>query len=320
MLALKQDFIEFCRQRQLFGKGDRVLVACSGGSDSVALLRLLESTKNLFGISIFCGHVDHCLRPGSHNDAEFVRAVCDKLSIPFALERISDAPAGNLEDWARTWRRTLLEKMAIDFGCNKIAIAHNANDKAETLLHNLARGSGLYGAANMRSQHGNTIRPLLFAGKRVILHYLGELGQGYVTDETNDDTRFSRNMIRARVIPELESIFPETVANISRFSELACDESSFLDDLTRDFMKSVLSGNSLSVSKFSIVPKVLKPRIVRLIVDSKHPPSLSACTNTVEFIETSETGKHLTMDCVTFNKISKNIVNILFLHDTDQRL
>lgn len=320
MLALKQEFIDFCRQRELLCHGDRILVACSGGSDSVAMLRLIESTRNLFGISVFCGHVDHCIRPGSHNDAEFVMSLCERLSIPFAMEKISDEPYGNLEDWARNWRRKLLEKMATDFGCGKIALAHSANDKAETLIHNLARGSGLYGAGNMRSKQGNCIRPLLFAGKKAILYYLGELGQEYVTDETNSDPRFSRNLIRAKVIPELESVFPETVANISRFSELASDESSFLDGLAQDYINSVLNGNSMDVSRFSIVPEVLKPRIIRLIVDSEHPPSLSACTNAVEFIETAETGKHLAVCGKSFNKISKKIVNVLSLHETDQRL
>jgi tRNA(Ile)-lysidine synthase len=320
MLELKQDFIEFARRRRLIAQGDRILVACSGGSDSVALLRLLDSTKSLFGIELSCGHIDHGIRPGSHIDAEFVKALCMRMSIPLALERISETPRGNLEDWARNRRRSILERMAREFGATKIALAHNANDKAETLIHNLARGSGLYGLGSMRSMQGSIVRPLLFAGKNAILGYLGQLGQEFVTDESNFDLRFSRNLIRASVIPELESVFPETVANLSRFSELASDESDYLDSQARQAIDMVLKGDSIDCGRFSTIPEVLKPRMVRLLVDNDPPPSLSACLNVVEFIETAETGKSLSVCGKSFNKVTKKIVNIFSLHETDQRL
>ncbi|NTU61518.1 MAG: tRNA lysidine(34) synthetase TilS, partial [Caldiserica bacterium] len=175
MNRLKNDFIEFSKDNHLFSKEEGVQIACSGGSDSVAMLLLLNQTKDLFGVKLHCAHVDHVLRENSGDDASFVKKLCQKLNISFTCLMITEKPLGNLENWAREKRHELLVQNARELKLAKTALAHNANDRAETLLHNIARGAGLDGAANMEPMSGMSVRPLLFAQKAEILDFLSQM-------------------------------------------------------------------------------------------------------------------------------------------------
>lgn len=313
MNRLRNDFIEFSKDNGLFSYGDHVQVACSGGSDSVSLLLLLVQTMDLFGIKVYCTHIDHGLRDSSSGDAMFVDELCTRLGVPFTCLRINDKPYGNLENWARDRRRDLLAQNARDCLQNKTALAHNANDRAETLLHNIARGSGLHGAANMSPMTGAVVRPLLFAQKNQILEFLSQAGQDFVTDETNADTDFSRNRIRHNVIPQLEEIFPKATANIARFASLAADDSAFLDRLAMTESGSVINGSTISVGKFASLPKPIKRRIVRMILTRENPPSLAFCDDAIRFIEQSQPGRLINFENICLVKVSKNIVNVSLL-------
>jgi tRNA(Ile)-lysidine synthase len=313
MNRLRNDFIEFSKENQLFSPDQKIQIACSGGSDSVAILLLLNQTKGLFRINLHCTHIDHGLRDNSASDSRFVENLCKRLEIAFTNLKINEKPSVNLENWARVHRRSLLIQNAKELRLDKTALAHNANDKAETLLHNIARGSGLHGAANMEPITGTIIRPLLFAQKNHILEYLSQIGQDYVIDETNTDTNFSRNRIRHNVIPQLEQIFPNAAANIARFASLAADDSSYLDQLAKSKSADVFFGNNLDVEKFSCLPKAIKRRIVRMLLTDKQPPSLSFCDDIICFVEESESGKLISFENVCMKKVSKNIVNVSLL-------
>jgi tRNA(Ile)-lysidine synthase len=313
MNGLRHKFIEFCSDRGLFAHGNRIQVACSGGSDSVAMLRLLFDTRKLFGLELFCTHVDHGLRPTSSIDARFVEGLCSRMEVEFECVKITDLPEGNLEDWARTKRRELLAQTVAKHKLDLTALAHNANDRAETLLHNIARGAGLEGAGNMTEKSGKIVRPLLFATKNEILEYLGEYGQDFVTDETNADTTFSRNMIRHEMIAKLEKVFPKSAANISRFARMAHEDSICLDGIAETKLFSILKNNSLDVVAFEMQPMAIKRRMIRILSRGVHAPSLSACENAVEFIENSESGKTFHIGAIGLIKVSKKIVNVFFL-------
>lgn len=313
MNRLKNDFIEFSKDNHLFQRGEGIQVACSGGSDSVAMLLLLDQTKDLFGVNLHCTHIDHGLRENSASDALFVEKLSFKLDVSFSCLKITDKPSGNLENWARERRHGLLEDNANKLHLVKTALAHNANDRAETLLHNIARGAGLDGAANMAPNSGSIVRPLLFASKSEILEFLTQMNQDYVTDETNSDTTFSRNRIRHNVIPQLEAIFPKAVSNISRFADLAADDSACLDEMAKACKDEVFSGNRIDVTKFSQLSKSLKRRIVRMILTGGNPPSLSLCDDAISFIEGSQTGRLIMFENINLEKVSKNIVNVSLL-------
>ncbi|NLI40380.1 MAG: tRNA lysidine(34) synthetase TilS [Caldisericales bacterium] len=315
--SFEQSFLVFATSKKLLSKGDRVLLGCSGGADSVCLLLLLEKLKRVLEIELFCCHVNHNLRPTSKRDEEYVASICGRFEIPFFCKQIHlpEKLRGNLEEEARLLRHGSLDEAAKNFGCNKIALAHNATDRAETLLHNIARGSGLSGAGTMRPETGKIVRPLLFASKRDIASYLLLLDEPYCTDETNDDVRYSRNRIRKNVIPELEKVFVQAGANISRFADIAQDESDYLDLLARDAMKKCAFEREghvfLDCKKLSEQNFVIQRRIARII--SGDSPSLSAIDLVLKFFMKGENGKSKIVGRARFEKVGKNIVKVLTL-------
>ena len=140
--AFEEKTTEFVRTHDLLKTGDKVLVGCSGGPDSVALLLVLNNLSSLFKISISVVHINHCLRPRSDNDAEFTKNISQTLELPFFLRKVDVKKSGNIEDNARISRHEAIQSILLDLGLSVIALGHTASDRAETVLHNLARGSG----------------------------------------------------------------------------------------------------------------------------------------------------------------------------------
>lgn len=313
--AFEQNFLGFAASKKLLAKGDKILVGCSGGPDSVCLLFLLEKLKKILEIEVFCCHVNHNIRPTSKRDENYVASLCERLGTPLLCKEIClpKELKGNLEEEARILRHHALDEAAEHFRCNKIALAHNATDRAETLLHNIARGAGLFGAGTMHPKTGKIVRPLLFASKRNILSYLLLLGESYCTDETNEDVRYSRNRIRKNVIPELEKIFVQAGANISRFADIAQEESNYLDLLAKDALKQCVFEKEgctfLDCSKLFEQNFVIQRRVVRILTNGS--PPLSAVDSALIFFGKGENGKSEIVGRARFVKVGKNIVKVL---------
>jgi tRNA(Ile)-lysidine synthase len=208
----------------MLSEGDLVLVAVSGGADSVALLHVLNSLRGIYRLKLHVGHLEHGIRgEESIGDMEFVQGLCRGLSIPCATRSV-DVPelaAGrglSLEAVARKARYAFLEEVARDVNATKIATGHNANDQAETLLANLLRGTGLAGLSGIRpAMNGKIIRPLIEAPRGEIESYLEEKGLVHRFDSTNLDEAFERNKIRKVLIPMIEKDFnPGIVVSLAR--------------------------------------------------------------------------------------------------------
>ncbi|WP_229775806.1 tRNA lysidine(34) synthetase TilS [Deinococcus ruber] len=185
-------------------RGRRVLVAVSGGADSVALLRALHAV----GADVSAAHFDHGLRPSSAQDADFVRDLAASLSLPFATERadvgrIAAQKGWNLEDAARRLRYSFLTRAAKAAGVSGILTAHTRRDVAETVLWQLLRGEAVLGGIPAR--RGQVERPWLAVSRADIETYLGRLEQPWREDASNADTRFTRNWLRAEVLPLLDA-------------------------------------------------------------------------------------------------------------------
>jgi tRNA(Ile)-lysidine synthase len=210
-------------EQHLVSPGDRVLVALSGGADSVALLHLLHGLAPSFPFTLHAAHLDHGMRPESARDAAFVRGLCEELEVPLATARI-DVPARagelglGLEEAAREARRDFLRRTAAEQGCRVIALGHHRGDQSETFLHRLLRGSGLSGLAAMRPRSGLFIRPLLFSSREQIRQYLAERGLTHVEDASNADPAFTRNRIRHELIPLLQTFNPRVEEHLARLS------------------------------------------------------------------------------------------------------
>jgi tRNA(Ile)-lysidine synthase len=211
--------------------GSRLLVAVSGGADSVALLRALVSLSKRYQLELEVAHVNHRWR-GADSDADerFVIELGERWGLPVHV-RCAEAPlpAKNCsEEAARTLRYAFLEQVANDRSISTILTGHQQQDLVETVLFQLLRGSGLRGLAGMRSERTlssgtRLIRPLLAVTREAIEAYLSGLAQSYRTDVTNLDPKFARGRLRTRILPECEALNPRVHEAIARLAEQAAE-------------------------------------------------------------------------------------------------
>ena len=200
----------YMEKQHMISAEDHIIAGISGGADSVCLFFVLLDLRDRMGIPFTAVHVNHGLRgEAADRDEEFVRELCGQYGIPLEvfrvdLESISKKRKQSLEECGRNIRRDAFEQVCAKYGGTKIALAHHQNDNAETLLWNLARGTGLAGMGGIRPVNGRYIRPLLCLDRNEIEDLLRQREQGYCTDDTNSDTEYTRNKLRHLVIPVLE--------------------------------------------------------------------------------------------------------------------
>ncbi|WP_124065803.1 tRNA lysidine(34) synthetase TilS [Clostridium sp. E02] len=228
--------LENIRRNRLLTSGDRVIVALSGGADSVCLLVVLEELQKEFDLSLKAIHVHHGLRgEEADRDSQYAKELSSRLRVPFACIYVDAASYArehgmSVEEAGRHLRYQIFEKERSDFGGTKIAVAHHADDQAETILYNLFRGTGLKGLGGMRSVREFVVRPLLCVGRKEILAYLNEKGISYCEDSTNQMTDYTRNRIRQVILPIIqEQINPRAKENILRAGEMAEKADAYLE-------------------------------------------------------------------------------------------
>ena len=218
-----------------------VLAAVSGGSDSVALLRGLQAIRLPGEGRLIAAHVNHKLRAAqSDGDEDFVRELCRARGLPCEVATVAvDTTAGTrgqgIEAAARRARYAALEEMAGRLGARFVVTAHTADDQAETILHRILRGSGIRGLAGMsRSRRlgpATLLRPLLGVRRAELTAYLDDLGQPFRTDASNQDVRFTRNRIRAELLPLLAARYNRSITDaLLRLGELAGQSQTLIDE------------------------------------------------------------------------------------------
>jgi tRNA(Ile)-lysidine synthetase-like protein len=211
----------FARQHSIFRPGP-VVVAVSGGTDSVALALILAELREEFGLVLHVAHFDHRTRPRSApKDAAFVADLANHIGAPIRVGRASRAPTS--EDDARTDRYAFLRRFASEIGAGAIATGHTMDDQAETVLLHLTRGAGLAGAAGMRPVRDVIARPLLAIGRAQTRAMCAAAKIRPREDPSNVSLRFARNRVRLRVLPELERINPRVRAALARFADAAAE-------------------------------------------------------------------------------------------------
>lgn len=221
----RQKITEYIHRNQLFHPEDKILVALSGGADSVALLRLLLSS----GYTCEAAHCNFHLRgKESDRDEAFVRRLCTEQQVPlhsvhFETRRIAEERRISIEMAARDLRYEWFEKVRIASGAAVIAVAHHQDDSVETLLLNLIRGTGINGLRGIRPKNGYVVRPLLCLSRKDIIDYLNGIGQDYVTDSTNLQDEYTRNKIRLNLIPMMQEINPSVKESIFNTAEHLSD-------------------------------------------------------------------------------------------------
>jgi tRNA(Ile)-lysidine synthase len=212
---------------------NRVIVAVSGGPDSVALLDVLVQLRSEYRLDLRVAHLNHMLRPQAADDAEFVRAVAADYGLAVTVESADVRKLGaraklSLEEAGRNARREFLLRTAKAAHAHRIALGHHADDRVETVLMRVLRGTGVDGLAGIRPWAHPFIRPLFDASRAQIEQYLHERGLAYREDPSNRDPAFLRNRIRWELLPALEDMQPGFKAAALRLSELASQDRIYL--------------------------------------------------------------------------------------------
>jgi tRNA(Ile)-lysidine synthase len=271
-------------RHQMVRAGDRVGVAVSGGSDSVALLRILQEVSEQLGVRLAVLHFNHGLRGAeSDGDEQFVAALAAHLQLPFFsgrddVARVARAKHWNLEDAGRRLRYGFFGELVAEGRTDRVAVAHTADDQAETVLARILRGTGPAGLAAIYPVNGHIVRPLLEIRRAELREYLDRLGQPWREDGSNFDRSRLRSRLRYEILPVLEREFqPAVVSHLSQLADLAREDEAFWKSLTRGRLDALVTreGRELRIrctellnpflSSSALLPIAL-PREARLAV------------------------------------------------------
>jgi len=259
-------FLETIKKHGLLRKKDKILVAVSGGADSLTLLFKLASLRNKMGLTLHIAHLDHMLRLDSGEDAAFVKKLGEKLRIPVTIKSINLETRhikGSLEELAREARLDFLITLAKKIKADKIALGHNLDDQAETVLMRLVRGTGLSGlsgiSAKRKIKNVIFIRPLLETRRREIENFLKRKGIKPRIDSTNRQDLFFRNKIRHNLIPLLKKKYNQKILDaLANLAESSSYDYEYLDSVAKRSVK----GNNLHLDIKKLIK--LHPAILRL--------------------------------------------------------
>ncbi len=257
--------------------GDGVVVAVSGGVDSMVLLHVLATLRPPLGLRLHAAHLDHGLRgPEAERDATAVAGWAARLEVPVTIERAGplDLRRGSVQRAARAARYAFLGRVADQVGAQRIAVGHQRDDLAETLLLNLLRGTGLRGLAGIPPVRGRVIRPLLDTPRELIVAYARAHGVPWVEDPSNRTLAYRRNRVRAELIPALAKEYnPRVLESLARTAAIVRAEDAFLDTLARESLGHLarpgLGGEAaLKGKELAGLKPVLRRRVLRAAAEA----------------------------------------------------
>jgi len=286
---------------RMIGHRDLVIVAVSGGTDSVCLLDVLHSLKGVLGIELVVAHFDHGLRPGEDaSETEFVKSLAASFDCDFVTKKADpdlQPETASLEERARDVRYRFLKEVKEQFSAKKIATGHNLNDQAETVLMRLLRGSGpsgLSGIPPVRDMH--IIRPLIEVTRSEIESYLSNRGLTHITDSSNSETRYVRNEIRLNLLPQLEKYQPKIIEILGRTAAIMREESTWLEaKATRWLKKWTEKGANdeivLPLFQFKRLPEPLQNHVIRQALKRKGESLRRISLPNIDAVKRVATGK-----------------------------
>jgi tRNA(Ile)-lysidine synthase len=271
-------------QNALILNCDKIVVAVSGGPDSMCLLDILDKLNSKFEkeydikYSLVVAHVNHMIREESEYEKIYVENICKSKDIPFYylkkdVKTLSKELKMSEEACGRRVRYDFFEEVRNKENANKIAVAHNEDDNVETIILNIIRGSGLKGLTGMNYQVNNLIRPLLSIEKKDILEYNNIIKLNPCFDKTNNETVYLRNKIRNKLIPELKDEYNSNInKNIIRMKKILEEEEDFLEKYTEGVVNSSINfKNQESIefdfSKILLEHNAIKTRAIRKIIE-----------------------------------------------------
>lgn len=247
--------------------GDTVIVALSGGADSVSLLNILISLKENYSISLKAVHLNHNLRgEESLRDEKFVRKICREKDVELFvkslnIKEIASQKKISTELAGRNERYKYFEELSEKYGA-KIATAHTADDNAETVIFNLMRGTGLNGICGIKPVRGNIIRPLIYLSREEIEEFCRENSLEYVTDSTNLSDDYTRNKIRHSIIPLMRDFNPNFISAITDETRIFNDINSYIELKADEAIKNCACENGYDCKALKSLPDGIKPSVI----------------------------------------------------------
>ena len=272
-------FLDVCLSEGIFDDAKKIVVAVSGGADSLALADLLTRVRRRFNLEICIAHYEHGLRgEDSINDSEFVRGFAANLGVKFFVEHgkvreFAESKKISLETAARVLRYEFLNKVRCEENFDAIALAHHADDQAETILMRLIRGTGSAGLSAMKfrtysKDYGLLIRPLLRFKKNELENYCGERGLFPRIDTTNFEMTMTRNRIRLEILPMLEKMNPAITDSLCRLGESAAEDFDFINSEVEKVFPKVVRNNELYREEFLKLHTALQRMVLRKFIES----------------------------------------------------
>lgn len=286
---IEKKIAQYIDNERLFPINARIIVALSGGADSVALLRILHT----LGYDCEAAHCNFHLRgTESDRDEMFVRKLCKTMKTPlhtidFATEQYAIEKKISIEMAARELRYQWFAEIKEKTKADVIAVAHHQDDSVETVLLNLIRGTGINGLLGIRPKNGDIVRPLLCISRKEITDYLQNAGQEYMTDSTNLQDEYTRNKIRLNLLPLMQEINPLVKEHI-------IDTSNYLNDVNRIYNKGIEEGKQRVIEKgnIRIVPLLKEPSPEALLFEILYPLGFNAAqTKNILTMLEGQTGK-----------------------------
>ena len=274
---MKEKILETIKKYNMIENGEKVVLAVSGGPDSICMLDILNDIKNDetidINFEIVVAHVNHMIRKEAEEDEKYVKKYCEEKQIEFYSKSIDVQKMANnnkigVEEAGRKARYDFFDEILERTNAQKIAIAHNKNDKVETVLMHILRGSGINGLKGIEAKRGKYIRPLIEFERSEIEEYCSKKNLQPRIDKTNFENEYTRNKVRNLLIPYIQKEFnPNLIQTIDRLSNLVAEEEKYMDKQVEKVYKEMLISESeneiqLRLKTFNIQEKVIKSRII----------------------------------------------------------
>lgn len=253
-------------------QGDAVVVALSGGADSVSLLFALKELEQELGITLSACHVNHNLRGSeSDGDMQFCRGLCERIGVPLEVRSVDVLSQRQkhegVEETARRARYSFFEELLSRQGeHSRLATAHNSNDCAETVLLNMLRGTGLKGLCGVPPVRGRIIRPLIYCTRSEVERFCAEHELSFVTDSTNLSDDYTRNRVRHTILPEMQKINPALLECMTRMQQSLRQDSAYLEQLAEHGLESARVSGGYSAAVLCALPQPVLSRAVQLVL------------------------------------------------------
>ncbi len=292
MLNFSDKIISVIKKFNMIQNGDRILVGLSGGADSTALLYALSLISDNLKISVAAAHLNHgirgeeALRDKNHSEKFALRLGIPFVSKDVCVPEYAKTHKLSEEMAARVLRYDFFKEACDEYNCNKIAVAHNKNDSIETILLNIIRGSGSKAMDGIKPVNSNIIRPLIETSREEIEEFLAENNIDYVTDSTNLEDSYARNIVRNHIFPKMKMINENAVNNILRTSSIIRAESEYIENEAKKL--GIVWDNSDSVSikrhEFSALNTALARRTLMLAIDTLCGNTLNVSNSQIDSV------------------------------------